>query len=155
MKIIYTNDNIFDIRNSNPESAVCITTNAMVKSNKKAVMGKGIALEASNLFKNLSKDLADKLIKNGNHTYLFEYANIKIITFPTKHNWQNPSNILLIMRSARELVQICNENNIDAVYLPPVGCGNGQLDWEYVSQWLEQILDDRFVFIIRTKYKKT
>lgn len=41
MRILNTNRNIFDLPANN--SAVCVTTNGIIKQNGYAVMGKGIA----------------------------------------------------------------------------------------------------------------
>ena len=76
------------------------------------------------------------LLSNGNHTYFFpEY---KIITCPTKINWKHASNVELLQRSFKELCGIIehkkNELILDKVYCPLLGCGNGGLNWEYVSK---------------------
>ena len=45
---------------------------------------------------------------------------------------------------------VCNIYNIQRCYLTPPGCANGRLNFETdVRPLLSQILDDRFVIVIR------
>lgn len=157
MQILYTVKNIFDLPVSEDE-AVCVTTNGMVKKNGHAVMGAGIAKEADARF-HLSAALAGYLKAYGNHAfYMGVHFNdvtdtpMSIITFPTKHDWRNDSDLNLIRQSAAELVNICNGKGIEKCYLTPVGCANGHLDWtSQVYPVLCPVLDDRFTVVMRTK----
>lgn len=156
MKILKTTKNIFDLATS-ANDAVCVTTNGMIKRNGCAVMGAGIAKEADARFY-LGGKLGDYLRHNGNHCYnMGLYCNkdtgktFTIITFPTKHDWKNDSDLALIKQSAEELVALCNHWNIHQCYLTPVGCANGHLDWKtQVKPVIEKILDDRFTIVFRT-----
>lgn len=150
------NEDIFKIAKGQNE-AICITTNGMIKTNKHAVMGKGIAKTADNLF-HISQKLGEYLERYGNRAFdmgFFAANNQEphhVLTFPTKHDWRNDSDIKLIEESAKQIVRICDARNITKCYLPPVGCANGHLDYEkQVKPVLEKILDDRFIII--TKYK--
>ena len=153
MKILNSNKNIFDLPKS-AFDAVCVTTNSMIKRNGKAVMGAGIAKEADERF-NLGYKLADYLNKYGNRCFnMGLYTNdqtrktFTIITFPTKYDWRNNSDLTLIKKSAKELVSICDKWNIKHCYLTPVGCKNGNLNWNLqVKPILEQILDNRFTIV--------
>lgn len=49
MQVLSTDQNIFDLPDA-PHTAVCVTTNGIVKRNGQAVMGKGIAKEADMRF---------------------------------------------------------------------------------------------------------
>lgn len=153
MREIITNDNIFGLP-KNTNDAVCVTTNGMVKNNGYAVMGAGIAKQANQLF-NCSYKLGSLLSKHGNHVFNLGLVRAygityRLFTFPTKHDWRNNSDLKLITQSAHELVHFCNCFNIQTCYLPPVGCGLGNLDWEtQVKPILSPILDDRFIVILR------
>lgn len=136
--------------------AVCVTTNGIVKQNGYAVMGKGIALQADNLF-HVSYKLGQYLETYGNRAF-----NLGVVTrdsipfylfsFPTKHHWKEDSDITLICKSAEQLVEMCNKFNVTKCYLPPVGCGCGNLNWENtVKPWLSQILDDKFIVVLGGK----
>lgn len=143
--IIRNVKNIFD----EIGDAVCITTNGVIKANGEAVMGAGIAKEAD-LRYYVAAQLGDKLKTNGNHCYnLGSYDGKTLVSFPTKHDWRNDSDIDLIKQSCKELVQLADQNGWNAVLLPPVGCGCGKLDFNTVKAMLEQVLDDRFVLCVR------
>lgn len=148
-----TPTNIFDLPTST-NHAVCITTNSVIKRNGYAVMGAGIAKEADTRY-HLGKELAEHLKSSGNTPHVFKTTgknNCKLISFPTKFHWQNPSHPKLIQRSAELLVELCNVNNITTCYLTPPGCGCGGLDWEtQVKPILEPILDDHFVIVFLQK----
>lgn len=133
--------NIFDAS----ADAVCVTTNGVI-CRTGAVMGAGIAKEA-NMRYHLSNSLAAKLKAGGNHVYdLGIYDNKHILSFPTKNHWRDASDIDLIKKSCKELVDLANTNNWSEVLLPPVGCGCGGLDFNtQVKPVLEAIFDDRFV----------
>lgn len=136
--------------------AVCVTTNGIVKPNGHAVMGKGIALDANKKF-GLSLRLGTYLNQYGNRAFnLGKYVNeansqiFTIFSFPTKHDWKNNSDIELIKKSAKELMEMCDKFNITKCYLTPPGCSCGKLDYENtVKPFLSEILDDRFVVVIR------
>lgn len=155
MQILYTNSNIFDLP-ENASHAVCVTTNGIVKANGKAVMGAGIAKEADDRF-SLAGLLGEYLRKYGNRAFhMGAKTNAKtgnqlsIITFPTKYDWREDSSLGLIQQSAENLIRICGNRNISKIYLPPVGCGKGRLDWEsQVCPLLEPMLDDRFTVVFR------
>lgn len=153
MRILKSNIDIFRMPNA-INSAVCITTNGIVKRDGHAVMGAGIAKQANQMF-NLSEKLGKLLKIHGNHTLymgtVHAYGKFySLFTFPTKHDWRNNSDIMLITQSAKELVALCDKLNIHTCYLPPVGCGLGGLDWEtQVKPVLEPILDDRFIIVIK------
>lgn len=136
------------------DTAICITTNGKVKKDGKAVMGRGIAKTADNYF-NLSTRLANYLNKYGNRVFdmgLYRFNGCDpyhVITFPTKHDWRDDSDIELIKTSAKQLVALCDKRGIKTCYLTPVGCANGHLDWDrQVKPAIKDILDDRFIIII-------
>lgn len=152
MQILYGVEDIFALP-KNPGDAVCITTNGERKENGLAVMGAGIAKHAAIRFNNLAKDLGILLSRYGNQVYdMGTYRDavtgnwIRIITFPTKHDWRERSDLALIKVSARQLLTVCSLRDFTRCYLPCPGCGKGGLDWEsQVKPLLETILDDRFI----------
>lgn len=127
---------------------IVITTNSVVNSSR-AVMGKGIALEAKERFSELPILLGEKLTRWGNHVYLFR-PPIRLITFPTKEDWRLNSLPTLIAQSAFELMMMWKGSiRQPTIYMPRPGCGNGGLDWKDVKPILERYLDDRFVVVTR------
>lgn len=123
-------------------AVICITTNGTVKNNGECVMGRGCAAQAKKLFPKLPKRLGDRLREEGNHTHFFE--DIRIISFPVKHNWYEKADLKLIERSAQELASW--DRDLGTIYIPRPGCGNGQLKWEDVKPYLE-FLPDKYVLV--------
>lgn len=150
MQILETKEDIFYLPKTT--EAVCITTNGITDKNGNAVMGKGIALQAKNLF-HCEARLGEYLRTYGNRCFnLGQYKRdneiFTLFSFPTKYHWKEMSDITLICKSAEQIVQMCNKFGITKCYLPLVGCGAGGLDWNTtVEPWLSSILDDRFVVI--------
>lgn len=154
MQILNTNMDIFYLPNTS--EAVCITTNGITDKYGNAVMGKGIALQAKNLF-HCEKLLGSYLKQYGNRCFnLGQYKRdneiFTLFSFPTKHHWKDMSDITLICKSAEEIIKMCDKFNIAKCYLPLVGCGAGGLNWEVtVEPWLSNILDDRFIIVNNRK----
>jgi hypothetical protein len=65
-----------------------------------------------------------------------------IINFPTKTNWRLPSEYQFIQAGLTELVRVIKEKNIKSIAIPPLGSGNGGLDWNKVKQILEKYLKE-------------
>ena len=63
-----------------------------------------------------------------------------IINFPTKTDWKKPSEYSYIESGLIDLVKIIKEKGIRSVAIPPLGAGNGGLDWNKVKALLEKHL---------------
>lgn len=142
----------------NEHEAAVVTTNGNIRKNGNAVCGKGQALEAKKLFPDLEEKLGLYLRKYGNRafymgTYLLRSHPMSLITFPTKHRYQNGSDLDLIIKSAHQLKKIAGKFSLSKIYLPPVGCGLGALDYnKQVRPVIQSILDDdRFVVVLGYK----
>src|ERR1035437_6478879 len=95
--------NMFDM----PADAYCITTNGIIKANGRAVMGAGVALSAVRRFPECDKFLANMIKEKSHQVGVFYIAdNVDLISFPTKNNWKDPSDIKLIEKSANELMEL-------------------------------------------------
>ena len=153
MQTVIGNKDIFNEACSG--DAVCITTNGIVKKDGKAVMGKGIAYQACNLFPSIDKILGDYLTQYGNRAFNLGLWNmngkaIRIFSFPTKHHWKDMSDVTLITDCAEQIVTMADKFKPNRILLPPPGCGNGGLTWEVdVKNWLEFIFDDRFIVYLK------
>jgi hypothetical protein len=121
---------------------IVVPTNGSLNKKGYAVMGKGVALEAKKRFPTLPKELGECISIWGNVVYIF-HAH-RLITFPTKTDWQAGASLTLIERSARQLASLVLP---DAVYMPRVGCGEGGLTWDAVKPILQGWLDDRVVIV--------
>lgn len=65
-----------------------------------------------------------------------------IINFPTKKHWRHPSKLEWIRSGLKDLVRVIQENEIRSIALPPLGCGNGGLEWSLVRREIEAALAD-------------
>jgi O-acetyl-ADP-ribose deacetylase (regulator of RNase III) len=115
--------------------------------NTVGVMGKGIALQFKNNFPNNFKKYSEacknKELKIGQ--LLITEENVLsgkkiIINFPTKTNWRLPSEYSYIEAGLEELVKVIEEKHIKSIAIPPLGAGNGGLDWNKVKPILEKYL---------------
>lgn len=140
--------------------AYCVTTNGDWNARRRAVMGRGVALQAKQRFPEVDLLLGHLLRKNGNvvqeigHWHPFSPASIKpptiLVAFPVKHHWYERADLDLIRQSAEQLMALVEQNKWGRVLLPRPGCGNGQRDWETeVKPVLEGILDERIVVVDR------
>jgi len=101
------------------------------------VMGKGIALE----FKNRFPDMYDDYVKRCERgevklgiPYLYKTLYPpQIINFPTKEHWKSISRLSDIERGLKHLLEHYREWGVTSLAIPPLGCGNGQLEWRAVG----------------------
>jgi len=101
------------------------------------IMGKGIAQEFKNRFPAMFEDYAArcerKEVKPG-VPYLYKTLfPPQIINFPTKDHWKSVSRITDIEHGMQLLLSQYKEWGITSLAIPPLGCGNGQLEWKAVG----------------------
>jgi O-acetyl-ADP-ribose deacetylase (regulator of RNase III) len=115
--------------------------------NTEGVMGKGIALmfrEAFDENYRAYKAACDAgKVKVGEMfvTETGQLANPRfIINFPTKKHWRHPSRLEYIETGLADLARVIEERHIRSVAVPPLGCGNGGLDWSKVRPAIEATL---------------
>ncbi len=108
--------------------------------NTVGIMGKGIALQFKEAFPNNFK-VYKEACKNNELTIgkllVVKDKNLDgekiIINFPTKVDWKQKSKIEYIEIGLQELVRVIADYSIKSIALPPLGCGNGGLDWQIVK----------------------
>ncbi|NDC41628.1 MAG: Appr-1-p processing protein [Chitinophagia bacterium] len=112
--------------------------------NTVGVMGKGIALQFKQKFPHNYK-LYVQACKTGalNVGELLVTTEILpaeekkiIINFPTKTTWRKPSEYAYIEAGLRQLVREINTRSIKSIAIPPLGAGNGGLDWPKVKDMI-------------------
>lgn len=111
------------------------------------VMGKGIALQFKEQFPANFKAYSDAC-KNGKigigKLFVFEENTLNgkkiIINFPTKTEWYKKSQYSYIEEGLKDLVKIIEEYKLENIALPPLGCGNGGLNWDKVKALIENYL---------------
>jgi O-acetyl-ADP-ribose deacetylase (regulator of RNase III) len=108
------------------------------------VMGKGIALQFKQAFpdnfKEYEKACKNNLVMPGK-MFVFRTGSMfnpqYIINFPTKRHWKGKSRIEDIESGLIDFVEKIREYGIKSVAIPPLGCGNGGLDWNQVQPLIE------------------
>ncbi len=65
-----------------------------------------------------------------------------IINFPTKIHWRTRTKIEWIEEGLEDLVRVIADKNIRSIAVPPLGCGNGGLDWGDVRPLIVDALGD-------------
>ena len=60
-----------------------------------------------------------------------------IINFPTKQHWKGKSRLEDVANGLTALTEEIKRLNIHSIALPPLGCGNGGLDWNAVRPRIE------------------
>lgn len=108
------------------------------------VMGKGVALEFRRRFQDMYKDYlarcAAKKVRLG-EPYLFRRLMPPwIINFPTKDDWRSVSRLSDIVAGLEYLQRHYRQWGIESLAVPPLGCGQGELEWRVVGPTLYRYL---------------
>jgi O-acetyl-ADP-ribose deacetylase (regulator of RNase III) len=125
-----------------PAEALVNTVNTV------GIMGKGIALQFKKEFpfnarkyeeacKNGAIDIGKLLVVRDSSLATGDKV---IINFPTKKDWRKPSEYSYIESGLKDLVRVILDEKIKSIAIPPLGSGNGGLDWQKVKQILEKHL---------------
>jgi O-acetyl-ADP-ribose deacetylase (regulator of RNase III) len=102
-------------------------------------MGKGIALQFKKAFP-FNFDAYQRACRRGEvqpgKMFIYETGMMMnpkyIINFPTKRDWRGKSKIEDIDSGLNALIEDVKRLEIRSVAVPPLGCGNGGLDWNVV-----------------------
>lgn len=108
------------------------------------VMGKGIALQFKNKwpanFNAYAAACKVGKVRPG-RMFVFDSGGLVkpnfIINFPTKDHWRGSSKIEFIRDGLVDLVTQVRRLGIRSIAVPPLGCGNGGLDWADVRPLIE------------------
>jgi len=124
--------------------------------NTVGVMGKGIALQFKEAFPHNYKIYADackrKELIPGKLLAVWdsnsELGKKLIINFPTKTHWKSPSKYEYIKNGLIVLKELIIAKGIASIALPPLGCGNGGLEWNKVRPMIEEHLDGLSIHVM-------
>jgi hypothetical protein len=127
-----------------------ISTNGFRKLNGQAVMGRGCAKQATELWPGVAKRLGAYLEAKGNVPgYLLDpsgYGIIeKLLILPVKHNWWERASLELVTASRTFLCGEAVHHPEVTFHVPRLGCGNGRLDWATQVRPLMEILPSNVV----------
>lgn len=108
------------------------------------VMGKGVALEFKKRWPSMMQDYIDrcnkKLVKPGEPYIYTDMLGASIINFPTKDHWRSASRLSDIEKGLSIFLENYKTWNVTSVAFPPLGCGNGGLEWEIVGPIMYKML---------------
>jgi len=163
-------DNIWNLHKQG--KYIVIPINGYIRKDGAAVMGRGLAYQASRKYPLLELKLGVLLDENYNKSTLtkdhhahgqplinqpqipvMSLSEDNLIFFPVKYNWWESANLTLIEKSCKNLLEHIHYNlalrpQDYPIYLPRVGCGNGKLKWAQVEPILNKYLNNESQFII-------
>ena len=125
-------------------------TEALVNTvNTVGVMGKGIALMFKERFPDNYRRYAAACkaeeVRTG-RMFVTEVRELDgprwVVNFPTKRHWRAPSKLEWIVEGLRDLHGFIVDNGVKSIAIPPLGSGNGGLDWGEVRPRIEEALGD-------------
>ncbi|WP_368679956.1 macro domain-containing protein (plasmid) [Rhodococcus opacus] len=123
-------------------------TDAIVNTvNCVGIMGKGIALQVKRRYPDVFK-VYERACRTGEvrigAMLPVETGELGsphwIVNFPTKKHWRSPSQLTYISEGLKDLRRVVEELGLKSIAIPPLGAGNGGLDWSDV----EPLIRDAF-----------
>ena len=143
--IAYTQGNVLEAR----VEALVNTVNTV------GVMGKGVALMFKERFGDNFRRYA-AACKSGEvqtgKMFVTQVAELDgprwIVNFPTKQHWRAPSRMEWVVEGLQDLRRFLVEQQIQSIAIPPLGAGNGGLEWPDVREQIERALADLEVEIL-------
>ena len=101
------------------------------------IMGKGVAMEFKKAYPAMFEDYAERCergqVRLGEPYLYHDLSGAMIVNFPTKDHWRSSSRLADIARGLDYFVAHAGEWGIESVAFPPLGCGNGGLEWSEVG----------------------
>lgn len=108
------------------------------------VMGKGIAQEFKKRYSDMYKDYEKRCslgyVKPGEPYIYKDLLDTSIINFPTKKHWRSPSKLDDVIKGLDIFIEKFREWGVESIAFPPLGCGNGGLEWSVVGPIMYQKL---------------
>ena len=137
--ITFTQGNLLEAR----AEALVNTVNTV------GVMGKGIALMFKDRFAENFRLYAAackaKQVQTGK-MFVTEAHELDgprwIVNFPTKQHWRAPSQMAWVADGLQDLRRFLIEHKVKSIAIPPLGAGNGGLEWSEVREQIEASLGD-------------
>ncbi len=113
--------------------------------NTVGVMGKGIALQFRRAFPSMAREY-EKAAGKGEirlgqmHVWTNDAMSGPrwIINFPTKGHWRAKSRLDDIRSGLEDLIAVVRALGVRSLAVPPLGCGNGGLEWHVVEPMIEE-----------------
>ena len=142
--ILYVQGDLFQ----SPAQVLVNTVNTV------GVMGKGVALQFKRHFPEMYAkygELCEKGDFNVGSLWLYKTPNKWVLNFPTKKHWRQPSRIEYVESGMKKFVETYSSMGIHSIAFPPLGCGNGQLDFRsqvqpLMEKYLQPLPIEVFVY---------
>ncbi len=101
------------------------------------IMGKGIAKIFKKRYPVMFTDYAERCerkdVRLGEPYYYADLSGASIVNFPTKGHWRAATRLSDVESGLDFFVEHFRSWGIESVAFPPLGCGNGGLDWSIVG----------------------
>lgn len=101
------------------------------------IMGKGIAQKFKQrypaMFGDYIKRCDKREVRLGEPYPYYDASSGIVVNFPTKNHWRSPSRLADIEEGLDYFVAHYKEWGVTSIAFPPLGCGNGGLEWEEVG----------------------
>lgn len=115
--------------------------------NTVGVMGKGIAQQFRRAYPTMFKAY-EAACKRGEvelgRMHVWPTSSLSgpryVINFPTKGHWKASSRLADIESGLDDLAKIAKELELRSIAVPPLGCGNGGLEWSAVEPLIHKVL---------------
>ncbi len=115
--------------------------------NTVGVMGKGIALQFRKAFpdnyKAYRKACEEGRVLPGK-MFVFDTGQLTgprlIVNFPTKRHWRAKTKVEDVEAGLVDLIDVIRREAPRSIAVPPLGCGNGGLQWSVVKPMIEKAL---------------
>jgi O-acetyl-ADP-ribose deacetylase (regulator of RNase III)/uncharacterized protein YwgA len=105
--------------------------------NTVGIMGKGIALGFKQRFPEMYEDYRARCergeVQLGQPYIYAPVVPPRIINFPTKAHWRAQSRLTDIVEGLRYLAERAHDWGVESLAVPPLGCGEGGLEWRVVG----------------------
>lgn len=106
-------------------------------------MGKGLAYQFKKRFPEMEQDYI-KVCKQGElypgKLHIYQEKEVLVINFPTKDKWRQKSKLEYITKGLKQLKEEVIQRKLESVAIPPLGAGNGGLNWNDVKLEVEREL---------------
>ncbi len=131
--LTYLRSSIFD----SPAQTLVNTVNIV------GVMGKGVAKGFKTRYPAMYKEYRE-ICDDGELQigllHLWRGPDKWVLNFPTKTTWRKPSELHYVKAGLHKFVSVFEDLHISSISFPPLGCGNGNLDWTDVRPLMESYL---------------
>lgn len=110
------------------------------------VMGKGVALgfkkRFPDMFREYTRRCSNGQVRLGEPYLWTPLVPPWVLNFPTKDHWRSVAKLQDIVNGLDYLGEHYKEWGIESLAVPPLGCGEGQLDWRVVGPALFRKLSE-------------